>query len=86
MRRADRGARGLYLLELKGHPGRVVNHGDTWQFHGDRVRTLRNPLYLTDLQAKELKGQLERAARTLGMDPRQVPFIKRAVFHHDRAW
>ncbi|MGW5633294.1 BREX system serine/threonine kinase PglW [Streptomyces sp. NPDC003832] len=74
---------GLYLLELKGHPGRVVNHGDTWQFHDDRVRTLRNPLYLTDLKAKELKGQLERAARTLGMDPRQVPFIKPAVFLHD---
>ncbi|WP_258382419.1 BREX system serine/threonine kinase PglW [Streptomyces sp. NTH33] len=75
---------GLYLLELKGHPGRVVNHGDTWQFHGDdRVRTLRNPLHLTDLKAKELKGQLERAARTLGMDPRQVPFIKPAVFLHD---
>ncbi|GAA0925835.1 BREX system serine/threonine kinase PglW [Streptomyces thermoalcalitolerans] len=75
---------GLYLLELKGHPGRVVNHGDTWQFHSDgRVRTLRNPLYLTDLKAKELKGQLERAARTLGMDPRQIPFIKPAVFLHD---
>lgn len=36
---------GLYLLELKGHPGRVVNHGDTWcSFHGYRVRTLRSPL------------------------------------------
>ncbi|HET9379990.1 MAG TPA: BREX system serine/threonine kinase PglW, partial [Streptomyces sp.] len=75
---------GVYLLELKGHPGRVVNHGDTWQFHGaDRVRTLRNPLHLTDLKAKELKGQLERAARKLGMDPRQVPFIKPAVLLHD---
>jgi hypothetical protein len=74
---------GLYLLELKGHPGRVVNHGDTWQFHGDRLRTLRNPLHLTDLKAKELKGQLERAARTLGLGPRDVPFIKPAVFLHD---
>ncbi|MDG9685967.1 BREX system serine/threonine kinase PglW [Streptomyces sp. DH18] len=74
---------GLYLLELKGHPGRVVNHGSTWQFHGDRVRTLRNPLHLTDLKAKELKGQLERAARASGVDPRKVPFIKPAVFLHD---
>ncbi|MBQ1090139.1 BREX system serine/threonine kinase PglW [Streptomyces sp. B93] len=75
---------GVYLLELKGHPGRVVNHGDTWQFHGDdRVRTLRNPLHLTDLKAKELKNQLERAARRLEMNPRQVPFIKPAVFLHD---
>lgn len=73
---------GLYLLELKGHPGRVVNHGDTWQFHDDRVRTLKNPLHLTDLKCKELKGQLERAARSMGVDPRRVPFIKPAVFLH----
>ncbi|MFB6844813.1 BREX system serine/threonine kinase PglW [Streptomyces sp. NPDC056373] len=73
---------GLYLLELKGHPGRLVNHGDTWQFHGDRVRTLKSPLHLTDLKAKELKGQLERAARAMGSDPRRVPFIKPAVFLH----
>jgi serine/threonine protein kinase len=74
---------GLYLVELKGHPGRVVNHGDTWQFHADRVRTLRNPLHLTDLKSKELKSQLERAARSAGEDPRKVPFIKPAVFLHD---
>ncbi|MCZ2527000.1 BREX system serine/threonine kinase PglW [Streptomyces sp. HB2AG] len=73
---------GLYLLELKGHPGRVVNHGDTWQFHSDRVRTLKNPLHLTDLKAKELKEQLTRAARALNEDPRQIPFVKPAVFLH----
>ncbi|MFJ9700589.1 BREX system serine/threonine kinase PglW [Streptomyces fradiae] len=73
---------GLYLLELKGHPGRVVNHGDTWQFHADRVRTLKNPLHLTDLKCKELKSQLQHAARSMGVDPRRVPFIKPAVFLH----
>ncbi|MEU9538718.1 BREX system serine/threonine kinase PglW [Streptomyces mirabilis] len=74
---------GVYLLELKGHPGRVVNHGDTWQFHDDRVRTLRNPLHLTDLKAKELKAQLERAARAAGIPEGKIPFIKPAVFLHD---
>jgi serine/threonine protein kinase len=74
---------GLYLLELKGHPGRVVNHGDTWQFHADRVRTLKNPLHLTDLKAKELKGRLERAARAMKEDPKRIPYIKPAVFLHD---
>ncbi|WP_369212587.1 BREX system serine/threonine kinase PglW [Streptomyces flavofungini] len=74
---------GVYLLELKGHPGRVVNHGDTWQFHGDRVRTLRNPLHLTDLKAKELKAQLQRAARAAGLPEAKIPFIKPAVFLHD---
>ncbi|MGW0570962.1 protein kinase [Streptomyces tauricus] len=73
---------GVYLVELKGHPGRVVNHGDTWQFHADRVRTLKNPLHLTDLKCKELKGQLERAARANHVDPRRIPFIKPAVFLH----
>ncbi|AGP55275.1 BREX system serine/threonine kinase PglW [Streptomyces rapamycinicus] len=74
---------GVYLLELKGHPGRVVNHGDTWQFHGDRVRTLRNPLHLTDLKAKELKAQLERAAHAAGVPEAKIPYIKPAVFLHD---
>ncbi|MFD3611876.1 NERD domain-containing protein [Streptomyces atroolivaceus] len=74
---------GLYLLELKGHPGRVVNHGDTWQFHADRVRTLKNPLHLTDLKAKERKGRLERATRAMKEDPRRIPYIKPAVFLHD---
>lgn len=35
---------GLYLLELKAHPGAVVNHGDTWTFRerdSSRVRTDR---------------------------------------------
>ncbi|WP_280117369.1 NERD domain-containing protein [Streptomyces capillispiralis] len=73
---------GVYLLEPKGHPGRVVNHGDTWQFHHDRVRTLKNPLHLTDLKAKELKEQPARAARGMKEDPRRVPFIKLAVFLH----
>lgn len=73
---------GVYLLELKGHPGRVVNHGDTWQFHADRVRTLKNPLHLTDIKTKELKNQLERAARACSDDPRDVPFVKPAVFLH----
>ncbi|MEU6995443.1 BREX system serine/threonine kinase PglW [Streptomyces sp. NPDC046465] len=74
---------GVYLVELKGHPGRVVNHGDTWQFHADRVRTLKNPLHLTDMKAKELKGQLERAARARNIDPRRIPFVRPAVFLHD---
>lgn len=73
---------GVYLLELKGHPGRLVNHGSTWQFHADRVRTIRNPLHLTDLKCKELRNRLERAARAMHEDPRRVPFIKPAVFLH----
>jgi hypothetical protein len=59
---------GLYLVELKGHPGRLVNRGATWQFHGkDHVRTITNPLHLTDLKSKELKARLQAAAQRSGV-------------------
>jgi serine/threonine protein kinase len=73
---------GLYLVELKGHPGTVVNNGETWSFgqHGShRVRTLRNPLHLNDLKAKELKGRLDWAAKQLHISQR-VPRVEPAVF------
>ncbi|WUQ54591.1 BREX system serine/threonine kinase PglW [Streptomyces virginiae] len=75
--------RGLFLVELKGHPGRVVNSGDTWSFHApdNRVRTIRNPLHLTDLKSKELKSRLQEAAKAYpGL---QVPRIEPAVFLSD---
>ncbi|MDQ7809058.1 BREX system serine/threonine kinase PglW [Amycolatopsis sp. A133] len=73
---------GLYLVELKGHPGRVVNNGETWRFFQDgsrRPRILRNPLHLTDLKSKELKGRLEWAAKRLHVSQR-VPRVEPAVF------
>lgn len=76
--------RGLYLVELKGHPGRVVNSGDTWSFHAPdgRIRTIRNPLHLTDLKSKELKSRLQEAARSLYPSLR-IPRIEPAVFLSD---
>lgn len=76
---------GLYLLELKAHPGRVVNHGDTWRFQesgSSRIRTLRNPLHFTDLKTKDLKSRLEWAARRLKISAR-VPRVEPAVFLSD---
>jgi serine/threonine protein kinase len=76
---------GLFLLELKAHPGTVVNHGDTWAVteHGSsRVRTLRNPLHATDLKSKELRSQLEWAARKLRIGDR-LPRVEPAVFLSD---
>src|ERR1051325_6348849 len=26
---------GLFLVEIKSHPGRSINNGGTWTFHGD---------------------------------------------------
>ncbi|CAM2856626.1 BREX system serine/threonine kinase PglW [Saccharomonospora xinjiangensis] len=73
---------GLYLLELKGHTGRVVNSGETWSFFREgvrRPRTLRNPLHLTDLKCKELKGRLEWAAKQNHFSGR-IPRIEPAIF------
>ncbi|MDP8930801.1 MAG: BREX system serine/threonine kinase PglW, partial [Actinomycetota bacterium] len=75
---------GLYLLELKAHPGRVTNTGSAWQVRATdgKVRTLENPLELTDLKAKELKGQLARAAHKRGLRVR-IPWIQPVVFLTD---
>ncbi|GAB3489550.1 BREX system serine/threonine kinase PglW [Amycolatopsis cihanbeyliensis] len=76
---------GLYLVELKAHPGRVTNNGSTWRVkdpNDGRIRTLDNPLALTDLKAKELKGQLTRAAQKAGKNVR-IPWIQPAVFLTD---
>lgn len=73
---------GLYLVELKGHPGHVVNNGDTWSVgepNSRRVRTLRNPLHLVDLKSKELKNRLEWAAKQLSVAGR-IPRVEPAVF------
>ncbi|ONI70889.1 serine/threonine protein kinase [Actinosynnema sp. ALI-1.44] len=74
--------RGLYLVELKGHPGRVVGNSDTWRFHDNtssRTRTLRNPLHLTDLKCKELKTRLEWAAKQLNISS-HIPRVEPAIF------
>jgi len=73
---------GLHLLELKAHPGRVANHSSTWRVtdpNSGKIRTFENPLELTDLKAKELKGQLQRAAQKLGIN-RKIPWIEPIVF------
>ncbi|MHC0429476.1 BREX system serine/threonine kinase PglW [Streptomyces sp. O3] len=72
---------GLFLVEIKGHPGQLRNTGSTWNFQGpDRMRTINNPLHLTDLKSKELKSQLQWAARKLGLSERVVPRVEPAVF------
>ncbi|MFD3910758.1 BREX system serine/threonine kinase PglW [Streptomyces sp. NPDC058603] len=72
---------GLFLVEIKSHPGQLHNTGSTWNFRGqDRTRTLTNPLHFNDMKCKELKSQLQWAARKLGMSDRVVPRVEPAVF------
>jgi len=47
---------GLFLVEIKSHPGRAANNGSTWLFRdGTTTRTIENPLHFTDQKAKELR-------------------------------
>ncbi|HEV2345493.1 MAG TPA: BREX system serine/threonine kinase PglW [Actinocrinis sp.] len=79
---------GLYLIELKGHPGRLTNRGSDWTFHvlgsDRRARTLylRNPLHSVDVKSKDLKDRLKRAASDLGLRI-TMPRIEPAVFLSD---
>jgi serine/threonine protein kinase len=70
---------GLFLIEIKSHPGRATNNGATWLFRDERTRTIENPLHFTDLKAKELAGQLKQAARVLNVR-HKIPRIEAAVF------
>lgn len=75
---------GLYLVEIKSHPGRASNNGPRWTFRGpDHPRTIENPLPLTDLKAKELKDRLDWARRELGLSNVRVPFVQPVVFLSD---
>jgi serine/threonine protein kinase len=71
---------GLFLVEIKSHPGTATNNGSTWLFRdGDKLRTIENPLHFTDQKAKELKSQLEKAARKLRLKE-PIPRIEAVVF------
>ncbi|WP_440082278.1 BREX system serine/threonine kinase PglW [Streptosporangium sp. LJ11] len=76
---------GLYLVEIKSHPGKVVNQGSTWLFSSDRVRSIENPLELTNQKCKELKSQLEWAKAQLGLHSLRIPYVAPAVFLSDPA-
>ncbi|MGH3223338.1 MAG: BREX system serine/threonine kinase PglW [Streptosporangiaceae bacterium] len=70
---------GLFLVEIKPHPGTVTNSGSTWLFRdGNTTRTIENPLHFTDQKAKEIKSQLEKAAKKLHI--REIPRIEAVVF------
>src|ERR1700685_1838012 len=71
---------GLFLVEIKSHPGTAANHRSPWMFRdGDKTRTIENPLHFTDQKAKELKSQLQKAANKLHVRE-SLPRIEAVVF------
>ena len=71
---------GLFLVEIKSHPGTARNNGSTWIFRGDdRTRTIENPLHFTDSKSKDLRSRLIQAAHEIA--PKlYIPRIEPAVF------
>ena len=58
--------KGLFLVEIKSHPGRVEGDAGTWTFrHEGRLKTLDNPLLSANRKAKRLKSLLARQPAVL---------------------
>ncbi len=55
---------GLFLVEIKSHPGHLGGDPYTWQWkHDGRVRSLENPRILANRKARKLKSLLHRPMR-----------------------
>lgn len=77
---------GVYLVEIKSHPGRMDGDAGTWVWttpEGHR-RTFDNPLFLAERKAKKLKSLLlkQQAFRTPRMRDRGF-YLKSVVFLSD---
>lgn len=75
------GPRGLFLVEIKSHPGRVVGdaHSWTWTDLDGRVRSFDNPYILCNRKTKRLRSLLQRqeAMRRARL---RVPYVVPLVF------
>ncbi|MBX3265022.1 MAG: protein kinase, partial [Labilithrix sp.] len=73
----------LYLLELKGHPGRISGDATDWWWQRDETARkvwLEPPYRLANLKAKVLKSRLRQIVR----EEKLLPFIQALVFlSHD---
>ena len=76
---------GLYLLELKAHPGRISGDATDWYWQppdaNGRKVWMDPPYRLANLKAKVLKSRL----RSVVKDDRLLPYIQALVFlsHED---
>ncbi len=76
--------KGLFLVEIKSHPGEISGDAGTWVWsHEGRRRVFDNPRLLADRKAKKLKSLLE-SQRSAQVGSRQgkerIPFIDTLVF------
>lgn len=70
---------GLFLIEIKSHPGRLFGDAGTWTFEYEgKLTTLENPLLAANRKAKKLVSLLNRQKITNKKGP--IPFIEPLVF------
>jgi len=72
--------KGIFLVELKGWPGRITGDAGTWQWtppNAVEPRLRDNPYVLANRKAKRLKGLLSRQKALRG---KHVPFIRPLIF------
>ena len=74
--------KGLYLVEIKSHPGEIAGDASSWVWTCDgRRRVFDNPRLLADRKAKKLASLLKaQRAALAGSAKARIPFITALVF------
>lgn len=75
------GPRGLFLVEIKSHPGRIEGdaHSWTWTPPDGRRRTFDNPYILCNRKTKRLRSLLQRQ-ESMTRARLKMPFVTPLVF------
>lgn len=75
---------GVYLIEIKSHPGEIGGDGTTWQWTTpeNRRRSFDNPRQLANRKAKALRELLERS-KAFAKHRTEVPYVSEMVFDPD---
>ena len=83
-------AAGLYLVEVKSHPGEIGGDGGTWQWappNRGRLQTFDNPRLLANRKAKHLSDLLGRTAAwrvyRQSHPAARAPYVQEAIFLSD---
>ncbi|MCG7962843.1 MAG: BREX system serine/threonine kinase PglW [Candidatus Thiodiazotropha taylori] len=72
--------KGLFLVEIKSHPGEISGDAGTWVWtHDGRRKAFDNPRLLADRKAKKLASLLKSQRAALKSKER-IPFINTLVF------
>ena len=76
--------KGLYLVEIKSHPGEINGDAGTWVWtHKGRRKAFDNPRLLADRKAKKLASLL-KSQRSALKSKERVPFINTLIFLSDK--